>query len=330
VEPFPAVPLESWADSKETLHRFDQIVGKIRLAASPRRNHWWNVPLHLTGRGLTSRPMGGTDGNPVFAIDFDFVSHRLVVTSEYGRTVSFPLVGQSVASFYREVFDALRVLGVDVTIRPVPYDLPGPPFAEDTGHASYDPDAVNRYWRVLGRVNLLLEQFAAWYSGKSSPVHHFWHTLDIVATRFSGRVVEQPPSVDPVTREAYSREVVSSGFWFGDATFPEPAFYSYTAPEPAGLAAEPLRPEAATWVPSRGAHLAVLRYDDARATGDVPATVLDFWESAYTAGARLAGWDLAGLASPGGATDPLAQPGARQGSVDRGSVDQGSGSTAAG
>jgi hypothetical protein len=314
VEPFPPIPLESWADSKETLHRFAQIVGKIRLAASPRRNHWWNVPLHLTGRGLTTRPMGGTAGNPVFAIDFDLVGHRLVVTSEAGRTVSFPLVGQSVASFHREVFEALRILGVDVTIRAVPYDLPGPPFAEDRDHASYDPDAVNRYWRVLSRVNLLLEAFAAGYAGKTSPVHHFWHTLDLAVTRFSDRVVEQPPTADPVTREAYSREVVSSGFWFGDATFPEPAFYSYTAPEPEGLAAEPLRPAAATWLPSRGSHLAVLRYDDARATEDLRATVLDFWESAYAAGARLAGWDTAGLASPGGRTDPLARPAADQGS----------------
>jgi hypothetical protein len=314
VEPFPAIPLESWADSKETLHRFAQIVGKIRLAASPRRNHWWNVPLHLTGRGLTTRPMGGTAGNPIFAIDFDLVGHRLVVTSESGRTVSFALVGQSVASFHRQVFEALRILGVDVTIRPVPYDLPGPPFAEDTGHATYDPEAVNRYWRVLSRVNLLLEEFAARYAGKTSPVHHFWHTFDLAVTRFSDRVVEQPPSADPVTREAYSREVVSFGFWFGDATFGAPAFYSYTAPEPAGLAAEPLRPAAATWVPNRGSHLAVLRYDDARATDDLPATVLDFWESAYAAGARLAGWDTAGLASPGGMTDPLARPPADQGS----------------
>ncbi|HEV7757021.1 MAG TPA: DUF5996 family protein [Mycobacteriales bacterium] len=308
MEPFPALPLESWADSKETLHRFAQIVGKIRLAASPRRNHWWNVPLHLTGRGLTTRPMGGTDGNPIFAIDFDLVDHRLLVTSEAGRTVSFPLAGQSVASFYRQVFEALRILGIEVSIRPVPFDLPGPPFAEDTGHASYDPQAVNRYWQVLGRVNLLLEEYAAQFAGKTSPVHHFWHTLDIAVTRFSDRVVEQPPSADPVTREAYSREVISSGFWFGDASVPEPAFYSYTAPEPDGLADEPLRPATATWLPSRGSHLAVLRYDDARATADPRATALDFLASAYEAGARRARWDTAALACPDGVTDPLARP----------------------
>jgi hypothetical protein len=309
VEPFPAIPLESWADSKETLHRFAQIAGKIRLAASPRRNHWWNVPLYLTGRGLTTRPMGGTGGIPIFAIDFDLVDHRLIVTSESGRTVSFSLVGQSVASFHRQVFEALRILGVEVTIRGVPYDLPGPPFAEDTGHASYDPAAVNRYWRVLGRVNLLLEEFAGGFAGKTSPVHHFWHTLDLAVTRFSDRVVEQPPSADPVTREAYSREVVSSGFWFGDPSFPEPAFYAYTAPEPAGLADEPLRPAAAAWVPMAGTHLAVLRYEDARATGDLRAAALDFWQSAYEAGAGLAGWDTAALASPGGVTDPLVRQG---------------------
>jgi hypothetical protein len=208
-----------------------------------------------------------------------------------------------VASFYRQLFEALDTLGVAVAIRPVPFDLPGPAFADDIGHASYDPFWVNRYWVVLGRVNLLLEEFAAGFSGKTSPVHHFWHTLDLALTRFGDRTIEQPPEVDPVTREAYSREVVSFGFWFGDDNVPEPAFYSYTAPEPAGLATTPLRPKAAEWTQQRGS-LAILRYDDARGEDDPRAAVLDFWESAYQAGAGLAGWDVAGLACPGGVTAP--------------------------
>ncbi|MEU9887858.1 DUF5996 family protein [Sphaerisporangium sp. NPDC051017] len=305
---FPAMPLGEWRETKDTLHRFAQVVGKIRLAAGVRRNHWWNAPFHVTGRGLTTRPMGQADGNPIFTIDFDFVDHQLVVTTVDGREVSFPLYDRSVASFYNETMRALDALGVRVTIEiPRPFDLPdaGRPFAEDDEHASYDAAMVTRYWQVLSQVNLLLEEFAANFSGKISPVHHFWHTFDIACTRFSDRKIDQPPETDPVTREAYSREVISSGFWFGDDSFPEAAFYSYTAPEPAGLEEEPLRPEAATWVPQRGSHLAILRYDDARAERDPRAAVLEFYESAYQAGARRARWDVPGLACPGGVTDPV-------------------------
>jgi Family of unknown function (DUF5996) len=307
MELFPPMPLAEWRDTKETLHRFCQVVGKVRLAASVRRNHWWNVPFHLTGRGITTRPMGQVDGNPIFAVDFDFVGHRLRVDALDGREESLPLTGQSVASFHRDLFEALATLGVEVRIPvPSPFDLPdaGRRFADDTEHAAYDPAWATRYWRVLSQVNLLLEEFAARFSGKVSPVHHFWHTFDIAHTRFGERRVDQPPDADPVTREAYSREVVSFGFWFGDDTFPEPAFYSYTAPEPAGLAAQPLQPGSARWVPRNDSHLAVLRYDDARASDDPRAEVLGFYESAYQAGARLAGWDVERLACPGGITDP--------------------------
>jgi Family of unknown function (DUF5996) len=307
METFPAMPLAQWQDTKDTLHRFAQIIGKIRLAAGVRRNHWWGVPFHVTGQGLTTRPMGQVDGNPIFTIDFDFVGHRLIITTVEGRAASFPLPGRSVASFYRETERALASLGVEVDIAiPRPFDLPDAdrPFAEDTEHASYDPLQVTRYWQVLSQVNLVLEEFAARFSGKVSPVHHFWHTFDIACTRFSDRIVDQPPENDPVTREAYSRQVISAGFWFGDDTFPEPAFYSYTAPEPEGLADEPLLPEPARWVSRGGSHLAVLRYDDVRAETDPRATVLSFYESAYQAGAGLAGWDVIGLACPGGITDP--------------------------
>ncbi|GAA1040968.1 DUF5996 family protein [Virgisporangium ochraceum] len=304
---FPPMPLAAWQDTKTTLHRFAQVVGKIRLAASPRRNHWWNVPFHLTGRGITSRPMGPADLDTIFTIDFDFVDHQLLVTTVEGTAVSFPLYGRSVAAFYRDTMNALRSLGIRVGIdRPVPFDLPDVdrPFSDDTEHATYDPVWANRYWQVLSQVNVVLEEFAARYSGKVSPVHHFWHTFDIAHTRFSERQVVQPREVDPVTREAYSREVISFGFWFGDDAFADPAFYSYTAPEPAGLADQPLEPGAAQWVPRNASHLAVLRYDDARTATDPRATVLAFYESAYQAGARLAGWDAAGLTCPGGVTDP--------------------------
>jgi Family of unknown function (DUF5996) len=189
---------------------------------------------------------------------------------------------------------------------PYPFDLPDAdrPFADDTEHASYDPAWARRYWMVLSQVNLVLEEFAARFSGKVSPVHHFWHTFDLAHTRFADRHVDQPATTDPVTREAYSREVISFGFWFGDDHFAAPAFYAYTAPEPAGLADAPLPPAAAWWDPRDGSHLAVLRYDDARTSDDPRAGVLDFYESAYQAGARLAGWDIGRLACPGGITDP--------------------------
>ncbi|MFI5665989.1 DUF5996 family protein [Streptomyces sp. NPDC051704] len=307
---FPEIPLSQWRDSKETLHRFAQIVGKIRLASSVRRNHWWNVAFHVTGRGVTARPMGGVDGNPVFTIDFDFVDHWLTVSCLDGSTTSFPLLGQSVASFHREVFAALRRIGVSVTLpHPHPYKLPDAhrPFAEDTEHASYDPEWVNRHWQVLSQVNLLLEEFASGFSGKVSPVHLFWHSYDLAVTRFSDRSVELGAEVDPVTREAYSREVISCGFWFGDDDHPRPAFYSYAAPEPAGLAGQPLRPAPAHWVEQGTGRLATLDYDDVRAAVDPRETVLGFYGSLYGSAAALAGWDVEHLASPGGITDPLAR-----------------------
>ncbi|MFF0416250.1 DUF5996 family protein [Kitasatospora sp. NPDC004745] len=307
MELFPPMPLTEWQDTKETLHRFTQVVGKIRLAASVRRNHWWNVPFHLTGRGLTTRPMGQVDGNPVFTIDFDFVDHRLVVTTADGRTASFPLVGRSVASFHRRTLEALAALDIRVELaNPRPYRLPDTdrPFAEDVEHAAYDPVWANRAWQVLNQVGLVLEEFAARFSGKVSPVHLFWHSFDLAHTRFSGQHLDQPAQVDPVTREAYSRELVSFGFWFGDAALGEAAFYSYTAPEPAHLADDPLEPATARWTELGDGHLAVLRYEAARAEPDPRAAVLAFYESAYRAGAGRAGWDVDRLACPGGITDP--------------------------
>ena len=305
---FPPMPLEDWAATKETLHRFLQIVGKIRLASAPRRNHWWNVPFHLTGRGITTRPMGV---DPIFTIDFDFVDHRLLVTNVTGRTASLPLTHQSVASFYESTLKLLRDLGIEPTIEhPEPFGLTdSTPFADDVIHHEYNPFWVNRYWRILSEVNLILEEFAGRFSGKTSPVHHFWHSMDIAVTRFSDRVVEHDPSVDLVTREAYSRELISFGFWFGDERIPEPAFYAYASPEPDGLTALPLAPEAAEWISQGQSHLAVLRYDDVRAMEDPHASVLEFFERVYRAAASRAGWDIAQSACSDGYTATVPRTG---------------------
>lgn len=307
-ESFPAMPYESWQPTLATLHRFSQVVGQLRLAASARRNHWWNVAFHLTGRGITTRPM--RDGETVLTVDFDFLDHRLDLTTTTGERYSFPLAGQSVGTFTAELAHGLAAVGVGVPLdRLHPFDLPDQQrlFLDDSEHASYDPAAVTRYWRLLSELNLILEEFAGRWSGKTSPVHHFWHTFDITVTRFGERHVDHPITVDPVTREAYSREVISFGFWFGDESFPEPALYSYTAPEPAGLTDEPLLPATARWTSRSGSSLAVLRYDDLRATPAPWAAALEFYESAFQAGAARAGWDLNRELCVGGATDPHAR-----------------------
>lgn len=307
MELFPALPLYEWYETKQVIHRFEQIVGKVRLAHSPRRNHWWNVPFHLTGSGITSRPMGLADGNPVFTVDFDFVRHQLVASTLEGQSVSFPLQGHSVSSFYLRFQSALDSLGVDGSIPSAyPFDLPDAdrPFVDDKEHDTYVPEHATRYWQVLSQVNLVLEEFAAGYSGKTSPVHHFWHTFDIALTRFSPNRVKQPEDAGGLVREAYSHEVVSFWFWFGDDNIPEPCFYAYAAPEPEGLTDQPLSPAAAEWVSSGHGHLALLRYDNARKQSDPHAAVLEFFESAYRAGARRLGWNITDMACPGGVTDP--------------------------
>ena len=304
MEHFEAAPYDDWQHTKETLHRFVQIVGKVRLAASVRRNHWWNVPFHLTASGITTRPMGF---DPTFAINFDFIDHRAIVQNTDGRRAGVALAGQSVASFHGDLLQALRFIGAGEAAESIvdahPFDLPdaGRAFADDTEHTAYDPVAVSRYWRVLSDVNLVLEEFSGRFSGKTSPVHHFWHTFDIAATRFSDVVVPHTAESDPVTREAYSREVISVGFWFGDPSYPAPAWYAYTSPEPEGLADEPL-PGSAQWLDRGASHLAVLSYDATRETGDPRASALEFLQASYEAGARRAGWDIERYACVDGVT----------------------------
>ncbi|MEU0540186.1 DUF5996 family protein [Nocardia sp. NPDC005978] len=309
-EVLPALPLDAWRPTKETLHRFTQIVGKVALAKGIRRNHWWHMTFRLTARGWTTVPLGTATDGPVFTCEFDFFDHVLRISTDRGIQEEVELREQSVASFYTETMRALDNLGVEVTIvHPTPYDLPdhGRPFDEDEEHHHYDPIAAQRAFRVLSQVGRVLEEFSAGYSGKISPVQLFWHTFDLAVQRFSETKVAMGESVDPVTREAYSREEISAGFWFGDDKVPEPTFYSYTAPEPAGLTDFPLSPAAARWVPSGSAHAAYYAYDAARASDDPAGAALEFLRSAYAAGSKLAGWDAPALACPGGITDPVLQ-----------------------
>jgi hypothetical protein len=293
----PELPLEGWAPTKTTLHLWAQIVGKVKLAATAPRNHWWHVPLYLDVRGLTTRRLH--QGQVSFQIDFDFVDHLLVVRTNGGQQGSFPLQdGLSVAGFDRQLHRLLERLGVDVAIREDPYGVPmTTPFPADTTHAAYDPVYVRRFFTVLDWVDSVLEEFAGWYCGKQSPVHLFWHGFDLAVTRFSGRRAPAREGADPVTAEAYSHEVISFGFWAGDDTTPFPAFYSYTAPEPPGLADQPLQPAAAAWRQVYGGSMALLGYDQVRATHDPRSTLLGFLESAYDAGVRTAGWDRQELTS---------------------------------
>ena len=294
----PALPFEQWEPTKETLHLWAQIVGKVRLAATLPQNHWWNAPLYVDTRGLTTRRLRSERGD--FDVSFDFVAHELVVRTSGGGTNSFLLAdGLSVAAFYERFLALLTGLGIEVEIKPEPFGLPvTTPFAKDTEHASYDREAVERFWEALRWMDWTLQEFAGWFCGKTSPVHLFWHGFDLAVTRFSGERAPENPNADRVSREAYSHEVISFGFWPGDRKVRMPAFYSYTAPEPAGLAERPLRPQTASWQqPFGSSHLALLPYDDVRTSSDPRETLLDFLESAYDAGATLAGWDRDGLRS---------------------------------
>jgi Family of unknown function (DUF5996) len=294
----PELPFEPWEPTKETLHLWAQMVGKVRLAATPPQNHWWNAALYVDTRGLTTRRLRseGLD----FDVCFDFVAHELVVRTSRGEAGSFSLADRlSVAAFHERFFALLAGFGIEVVIKAEPYGVPTTtPFAEDTEHASYDREAVGRYWQALRWIDWTLQEFAAWFCGKTSPVHLFWHGLDLAVTRFSGERAPENPNADPVSREAYTHEVISFGFWPGDQKVRMPAFYSYTAPEPAGLADQPLRPEAARWQqPFGSSHLALFPYEEVRSSADPRGTMLEFLQSAYDAGARLAGWDADGLRS---------------------------------
>ena len=282
----PELPYDEWEATRWTLQLWIQIVGKIRLRSTSFRNHWWNVPLYPSARGLTSRQMYARGTS--FQIDFDFVDDVLVIATQNGDKELIALRdGLTVQAFYRSVLAALARLKISVEIRARPYGLSiETPFDEDTEHRSYDGEMVRRWWRILLWSNGVFEEFAGRFNGKTSPIHLFWHSLDLAVSRFSGRPA--PPRNGRVDREAYSHEVTSFGFWPGDTNTRFPAYYTYTAPEPADLTRHALRPAEAQWVAMpAGSHLGVLAYEAVRNSNDAKGTLLDFLQSGFDAAAEL-------------------------------------------
>jgi hypothetical protein len=298
---WPALPLDAWEDTFATVHRWTQIVGKIRLARTPWTNHSWHVVLHVTARGLTTSPIA--DGARTFTIDFDFVDHRLCVHTSDGAVRAFPLEPQSVAAFHARLFALLADLGIEVAIYGRPNEIEdATPFAEDRAHASYDAEYVQRCWRILARTQCVLQVFRARFIGKCSPIHLFWGGFDLAVTRFSGRTAPPHPGgipnlPDRVTREAYSHEVSSLGFWPGGGPHRFPLFYSYAYPEPAGFADAPIEPAQAFFSPALREF--ILPYDAMRGAPAPEDALLAFAESTYAAAANLGTWDRAALERAG-------------------------------
>jgi hypothetical protein len=287
-ENWPALPLEQWKDTYATLHMWTQIVGKVRLGLTPLINHWWNVALYVTARGLTTSPM--PYGTAPFSLSFDFIDHELVLQTCTDKRQVIPLEPMSVADFYGRVMQMLKANDIEVKIWPMPQEVPDPiPFDKDRVHASYDRDAVQRFWTILQSVRCVFEEFRASFLGKCSPIHFFWGSFDLAVSRFSGRRAPQRPNVDRVTREAYSHEVSSVGFWPGGGPITGPAFYSYTSPEPAGFRERVVRPAGAHYDTQISEF--ILMYDEVRTAPDPDAALLAFAESTYEAGAALGKWD---------------------------------------
>lgn len=289
---WPALPLDEWKDTYATLHMWTQIIGKIRLALSPLQNHWWNVPLYVNARGLTTSPIPYR--NAPFELWFDFIEHQLVLQASDGSRQTLPLVARSVADFYREVMRMLQSAGIEVKIWRMPVEVPDPiPFDEDRVHASYDPEAVLRFWRILLSIQCVFEEFRSRFLGKCSPIHFFWGSFDLAVTRFSGRRAPPRPGADRITQEAYSHEVSSVGFWPGSGSITGSAFYSYAAPEPPGFRDWAVRPAATRY--DAQINEFILMYDDVRSAASPSAMLLDFCQSTYEAAATLGKWDRNGL-----------------------------------
>jgi len=291
-ECWPSLPLESWEDTRATLHMWTQMVGKVRLALTPMVNHWWNVPLYVSARGLTTSSMSCE--SMVFEMEFDFVDHQLVLTKSDGSIKKLALAPRSVSDFYKELMTMLRSEGIDVKIWKTPVEIPNPiPFDQDHIHRSYDPQAVRKFWRILASSHSAFQDFRSRFIGKSSPVHFFWGSFDLAVTRFSGRRAPERPDADRITREAYSHEVSSVGFWPGSGDVKEPAFYSYASPEPEGFKEYRARPDAASYRKELGEFL--LPYEAVRHASSPSAALLDFCQTTYEAAATLAKWDRAAL-----------------------------------
>ena len=292
-EPWPPLPLEEWADTYATLHLMTQVVGKVRLACERMVNHWWQVPLYVTARGLSTSAM--PHGTLNFQIDFDFIDHSLEISVCDGGRRSIALRPRPVARFYDEVMDTLRSLGVPVRIWPQPVEIEGAiRFDEDVQHTAYDPEYAHRWWQVLRQADRALAEFRSGFVGKCSPVHFFWGSFDLAVTRFSGRRAPEHPGGAPhladwVMREAYSRECSSCGFWPGSGAVQEPAFYAYAYPEPAGYREHPIHPDAAYYSDAMREH--ILPYDAVRRSGKPDAMLAEFFQSTYEAAADLGGWN---------------------------------------
>ena len=284
---WPSLPLNAWQDTYATLHMWTQIVGKLRLGLSPPVNHWWHCALYISARGLTTPAMPYR--GRLFEIEFDFVNHELHIRTNDNLKRSLPLSPRTVESFYRELMATLQSLGIEVSIYTKPQEVPDPiPFEKDTKHASYDPEYANRFWRILAQTATTFEDFRGRFIGKSSPVNFYWGSFDLAVTRFSGRRAPERPGL--ITREAYSHECISAGFWPG-AGFTGPAFYSYTAPAPPGLEQEAIKPG---YYSSQLSEF-LLPYDDVRTADSPRAALLEFLQSSYEAGAKLANWDRQAL-----------------------------------
>ena len=290
--PLPSLPFDSWKDTLATLHMWTQVVGKVRLKLCPLVNHFWNVTFYLTARGMTTSAMpyeGGT-----VEVRFDFIDHKLSIETSEGRIVAFQLKPQTVAEFYKEFMAALADLGVRLKIWTVPCEIPDPiPFEKDHIHAAYDADAVTKFWRITVWVDQIFKEFRAGFLGKVSPVHFFWGSFDLAVTRFSGRTAPERPGADPITREAYSHEASSAGFWPGGGDIKGPAFYSYAAPEPPGFAERKIRPAAAFYHPQLKEFL--LMYDDVRTAASPKTALMEFLQSTYDAAADTGNWDRKAL-----------------------------------
>ncbi|MGE5443393.1 MAG: DUF5996 family protein [Ignavibacteriales bacterium] len=296
-ELWPALPLGEWKDTYATLHMWTQIVGKIRLVQSPMVNHWWHSTLYVTSHGLGTSPIPYR--NRIFEIDFNFIDHKLVIHTSDGVTRALLLAPRSVADFYGELTAILRSLAIEIEIHSKPDEVPNPiPFAKDHEHASYDAEYANRFWRILAQADRVLKEFRSRFIGKCSPVHFFWGSFDLAVTRFSGRPAPEHPGgvpnlPDSVTREAYSHEVSSCGFWPGGGAIIEPAFYSYAYPEPRGFKDYPVQPKAAFYSPDMGEF--ILPYNAVRQADNPDEVLLEFLQSTYEATANSGNWDRAAL-----------------------------------
>jgi Family of unknown function (DUF5996) len=291
-ESWPELPLELWRDTCATLHMWTQIVGKICLVLTPRVNQFWNVTFEVTSCGLATPAL--PFGDRTFNMTFDFVEHQLVTRCSDGASKSIPLSARSVADFYRDTMRMLHELGIDVKIWTMPVEVPTPiPFEEDVVHASYDPVYAHRFWQILLQVARVMQSFRADFVGKCSPVHFFWGSFDLAVTRFSGRKAPERPGADSITREAYSQEVISHGFWPGGGAVPSAAFYAYAAPEPTGFKEARVLPAEAFYSPEFSEF--ILPYAQVRSQSEPANALASFFQSTYDAGASLAHWDRSNL-----------------------------------